>query len=110
MVVVPLKKTIETAGESRGRANGTTSLAGMAAAGALAAGSILFVTGKRRAGLVTALSGAALAMLDQHELVGAWWDALPGCLSRMQNVLGRAQAAVEDLTEQGEKLRRALGK
>ncbi len=110
MVVVPLKKTSETESEGRARRSEPLSAAGMAAVGALAASGILFVAGKRRAGLVTALAGTALAMLDQREVVGAWWNALPGRLSEMQSVLGRAQTAIEDLTEQGEKLRRALGK
>jgi len=79
-----------------------------AAAGTLAASGALLVTGKRRAGLATAVAGAALAMLDQKEIVGKWWNALPGQLDQIQGMLGRAQAAVEDLSVQGEKLRRVL--
>ena len=110
MAVVPMKKTVATENNGAARAGEPLSLAGMAAAGALAASGILFVTGRRRAGLVTALSGAALAMLDQHEVVGAWWNALPSRLSEIQRVVGRAQSAIEDLTEQGEKLRQVLGR
>ena len=80
-----------------------------AAAGTLAASGALLVTGKRRAGLVTAITGAVLAMLDQQEVVSAWWNALPGYLEEIQGVLGRAQTAVEDLSAQGQKLRRVLG-
>jgi hypothetical protein len=42
--------------------------------------------------------------------VSQWWNALPSCLEEMQGMLGRAQAAVEDLSVQGEKLRRVLGR
>ncbi len=81
-----------------------------AAAGTLAASGALLVTGKRRAGLVTAVTGTVLAMLDQQEVVSAWWNALPGYLEEIQGLLGRAQTAVEDLSAQGQKLRRVLGK
>jgi hypothetical protein len=82
----------------------------IAAAGTLAASGALLIAGKRRAGLATAVTGAALAMLDQQEIVSKWWNALPGHLDQIQGMLGRAQAAVEDLTVQGEKLRRILNR
>jgi hypothetical protein len=81
-----------------------------AAAGTLAASGALLVAGKRRAGLLTAVAGAALVMLDQQEVVSQWWNALPGYLEEAQGVLGRTQAAVDDLSVQGEKLRRVLGR
>jgi hypothetical protein len=82
----------------------------IAAAATLAASGALLVAGKRRAGLATAVTGAALAMLDQKEIVGKWWNALPGHLDEMQGMICRAQAAVEDLSVQGEKLRRVLNR
>jgi len=108
MVVVPLSKSASNAGGSC--ANGVKSMSWVriAAAGTLAASGVLLVAGNKRAGLVTAISGAALAMLDQPEAVSKWWNALPGYLEEMQGTLCRAQTAVEDLTVQGEKLRRVL--
>ena len=41
----------------------------MAAAGTLAASGALLIAGKRRAGLVTAMTGTALVMLDQQDVV-----------------------------------------
>ena len=81
-----------------------------AAAGTLVASGALLVAGKRRAGLLTAVAGAALVMLEQQEVVSRWWNALPVYLDEVQGTLGRAQAAVDDLSVQGEKLRRVLGK
>jgi hypothetical protein len=49
-------------------------------------------------------------MLDQPDVVSKWWNALPVYLGEMQGMLGRAQCAVEDLSVQGEKLRRVLGR
>jgi len=115
MVVVPLSKTANGAVNGLGgapRSNGANSVPWIryAAAGTLAASGALLATGKRRVGLVTAVTGAVLAMLDQEEVVNAWWNALPGYLEEVQGVLGRAQTAVEDLSAQGQKLRRVLGK
>jgi hypothetical protein len=80
------------------------------AAGALAAGSLLLVTGNRKAGLVVSATGAALAMLDQQEAVKTCWNALPGYLTEIQNLLTRVQDTVEEITAQGARLRKALGK
>ena len=111
MVVVPRSKAETGLGDapSSNRANSIPWIR-YAAACTLAASGALLVTGKRRAGLVTAVTGAALAMLDQQEVVNAWWNALPGYLEEIQGLLGRAQTAVEDLSAQGKKLRRVLGK
>jgi hypothetical protein len=108
MAVVPLKKTARNAGADCPQKANAVNLVRIAAAGTLLASGVLLVAGKRRAGLATAVTGAALAMLDQKEIVSRWWNALPGQLDEIQRVLGRTQAAVEDLSVQGEKLRRVL--
>ena len=110
MVVVPLSKSAISAGESYASGANSRHWVGMVAAGTLVASGALLVAGKRRAGLVTAVSGVALTMLDQHEVVSKWWNTLPAYLEEIQGVLCRAQTAVEDLSEQGKKLRRVLGK
>jgi hypothetical protein len=80
------------------------------AAGTLVASGVLLVTGNRRAGLAVAAAGAALAMLDQQETVKACWDALPGYLNEIQGILARVHGTVEEIAEQGARLRAALGK
>jgi hypothetical protein len=114
MVVVPLSKSVNdpelipATGESaRGERDDWLLYA---AAGTLAAGGVLLVTGNRKAGLVVAATGAALAMLDQQETVKACWDVLPGYLSEIQDLLTRVQSTVEEIAAQGAKLRAALGK
>ncbi len=109
MVVVPLSKTMTDPGvKPHAKVLKTNDWIRFAAAGTLATSGVLLVTGKHRAGLITALSGAVLVMLDQHEVVSAWWNALPGYLEEVQTLLARAQSSVEDLSEQGAKLRQVL--
>jgi hypothetical protein len=111
MAVVPLSKAADGSGAApRANVVNSTPWIRCAAAGTLAASGALLATGKRRAGLVTAVTGTVLAMLDQQEVVNAWWNALPSYLEEIQGLLGRAQTAVEDLSAQGQKLRRVLGK
>ncbi len=115
MVVVPLSNAAngaENGSVDAPRSNRANSIPWIryAAAGTLAASGALLATGKRRAGLVTAITGTVLAMFDQQEAVSACWKALPGYLDEIQGLLGRAQTAVEDLSAQGQKLRRVLGK
>ena len=109
MVVVPLAKPQENAIQAPA-SKGCNDVQWLryAAAGTLAASGALLVTGYRRAGLIAAASGVALAMLDQQDVVRAWWNMLPGFLEEMHTTLGKAQTAVEDLSAQGQKLRDLL--
>ncbi len=109
MVVVPLTQgTKEPAGEMHGQETDCTNWIRYAAAGTLAASGVLLVTGNRRLGLVTALSGATLALIDQQDAVRKFWDRVPEFLEDLQGLLGKAQTAVEDLSSQSEKLRKVL--
>jgi hypothetical protein len=109
MVVVPLAKPQENAiGAPVVQDANDVRWLRYAAAGTLAAGGALLVTGYRKAGLIAAASGVALAMLDQQDVVRAWWNMLPGFLEEMHSTLGKAQTAVEDLSAQGERLRTML--
>jgi hypothetical protein len=119
MVVVPLAKPTETQSEAPGAPSQAQAAPIVrrvpepnwlryAAAGTLAASGVLLVAGQKRAGLIVAASGAALAMLDQKEAVSAWWSMLPGFLDEMSATLGKAQTAVQDLSTQGKKMREML--
>jgi len=122
MVVVPLARGEYGSGEYESResnlsessfetreeeASGTNWIR-YAAAGTLAASGVLLVTGQRRIGLVTALSGAALALIDQQDVVRSCWDKLPEFLENLQGLLSKTQSAVEDISTQSEKLRQVL--
>ncbi|MGO8933591.1 MAG: hypothetical protein ACLPLZ_04380 [Terracidiphilus sp.] len=76
----------------------------------MAASGVLLVTGNKRLGLVTALSGAALTLIDQQDVVRKCWERLPEFLEELQGLLSKTQAAVEDVSSQSEKLRQALSK
>ncbi len=111
MVVVPLaKETKESRVAPSSSCAESAKWIRIAAASTLAASGALLVTGNRRAGLLAAVTGTALALIDQQDAVHAWWDALPGYLEEIDGLLGRAQTAVEDLSVQGQKLRHAFAK
>jgi hypothetical protein len=77
---------------------------------ALLTGSLLLLTGKRRAGLALTAAGTALAMLEHKEIVGEWWDTLPGYLDQAQRLLDQAAATIDDLSEKRDKIMALLGK
>jgi hypothetical protein len=95
-----------TAGERNSAAGEWTSYA---AGGALVAAGLLLLSGQRRAGMVAAASGTALALLGQQETLRVWWKALPGYLDDAERLLNQAQGAVEAVESQRETLRRILG-
>ena len=86
MVVVPLSKATHNASETPASTADSRRWLRMAAAGTLVASGALLIAGKRRAGLVTALTGAALVMIEQREAVSKFWNALPGYLGAIQSV------------------------
>jgi hypothetical protein len=79
-----------------------------AAGGTLVASGLLLLAGERRAGVVAAASGTALALLDQQDALHTWWDALPGYIDQVQNVLGKVQDTVNEVAVKREQLHRLL--
>jgi hypothetical protein len=82
----------------------------VAAGGSLLAGALLFFSGKHRAGLLAALAGTSLAMIDQQETVLGWWNALPGLIDEGGRILGQAQGVVDNLDTQRQKLKTLVGR
>jgi len=80
----------------------------VAACGSLIAGGLLLLSGRKRAGLVMAASGTALAMLEHEESLRGWWNALPGYIERAQYMFEQVQDVVDNVAEKSESLRRAL--
>lgn len=68
-------------------------------------GSLLLLSGRKRAGLVTTAAAAALTVLDQQDTIREWWNALPQYLDEAQRLLDQAQTTIDDLAAKREKLR-----
>jgi hypothetical protein len=109
MVVVPLSKP-DNDSETTPKAAESESMnwIGFAAGGALVAGGLLLLAGERRAGMVAAASGTALAMLNEKETLHSWWNALPGYIDQVQRVLNQVQVTVDEVDSKRESLRRIL--
>jgi hypothetical protein len=82
----------------------------VAAGGSLLVGGFLLLTGQRRAGMVAAASGTALALLDQQETLRSWWTLIPGYVDEVQQIIGRVQGVVEDIAAKRESLQQVLAK
>ena len=109
MVVLPLqKKASEARLETAAGQDEERNLVGCAAGVSLIAGGLLLLAGRRRAGLVAASAGAALAMLDQKQTVRSWWHTLPSYIDEVQRTLGMVQNAVNDMAAKRETLHRIL--
>jgi hypothetical protein len=83
---------------------------GFAAGGSLVGAGLLLLAGERRAGMVAAATGTALAMLDQKETLHSWWIALPDYIDQVQEVLGKVQDTVNEVAAKREALRRVLAR
>jgi hypothetical protein len=81
-----------------------------AAGGALVAAGVLLVTGHRRAGLVAAAGGTALALASQQERLSVWWEALPGYIDSAQQLLNQVQSTLDAVEDQRSTLRRILAR
>jgi hypothetical protein len=111
MVVVPLSQPeIEMNHVSQASSDEESSWAMFAAAGSLVAGGLLLLTGNRKAGTVAATAGATLLLLDQQDLLRKWWNAIPRHIENVQNVLGKVQASVDEVSAQRDKLHRIFNR
>jgi hypothetical protein len=79
-----------------------------AAGASLIAGGCLLLTGRRRAGMVMAASGTAMAALDQQDTLRRWWAALPSYVENAQSMVEKTQDVLQGLTEKAETVRRTL--
>ena len=77
-------------------------------AGALIAGAVLLATGKRKAGIALTAVGATAALLEDTESTKEIWDSIPTYIESGQQVLGRIERFVEDIAEQGERVRKMI--
>ena len=91
--------------ESSSESNHEKEWMGAAVGGTLLLGSVLLLSGKRRAGLLVTAAGTALALLEEQETVRAWWNALPEYLDGAQRLLNQAQTTIDDLSAKRDRLR-----
>ena len=111
MEVVPImKKNPNVQGEAKAPGNVSAEWTGIVASGALIAGGLLLLAGKKRLGTVVAASGAALALLEEQEAIRQFWEQLPGYIDEAQHLADRVQGTVEDLAVKRANLRRILAK
>jgi hypothetical protein len=111
MVILPLTKSKSNSTTTPGASEqAPMSWVGFAAGGTLVAAGLLLLAGERKAGMVAAASGTALAMLDQPETLHSWWALLPGYIDQVQRVVGQVQEKVEEVSVRREALRQALAK
>jgi hypothetical protein len=80
------------------------------AAGALVAGAILLVGGKRKAALITAAAGTTLAFLSEPNAARECWESIPRYLKNTQHFLGKVEGIVEEIAEQGKRAKNLLPK
>jgi hypothetical protein len=82
----------------------------IAAGGSLIVGGFLLLTGQRRAGMIAAASGTALALLSQQDTLSSWWRVLPGYVDQVQRMIGQVQGRVEAMAAKRESLQQVLVK
>jgi len=111
MVVLPLpNRTNEPEVEPAAEQEKELNWAGYAAGVSLVAGGLLLLSGRRRAGMVAASAGTALALLDQQETLRSWWHRLPSYIDEVQRTLSQVQNAVNDVAAKRETLHRILSR
>lgn len=78
------------------------------AAGSLLVSALLLITGRRKSGLAIAAAGATVALLENPEAVREVWHSMPRYVRAGQDFLVRVEEFVEQLDQQGIRLRKIL--
>ena len=87
-----------------------TCLTRAVAGASLVAGAILLGRGERAAGLSLAAAGTLIALLEDPKAAADLWKGLPGYIDAGQGLLTRLEKFVEELGEQGNRIRVLLAK
>jgi hypothetical protein len=96
-VIEPIQSSLSKAPWTRG-----------VAAGSLVAGAVLLLTGRRKSALAVAAAGAAVALLENPDMVRDAWEAMPRLIRNGQDFLARAEEFIEELEKQGIHLRKVV--
>jgi len=111
MVVVPLSKPAnDSAMTPEAQESDAMNWVGFAAGGTLVTAGLLLLAGERRAGMVAAASGTALALLDEQKTLITWWNALPDYIDQVQRMLDQVQNTINEVEVKREALRRVLAR
>jgi hypothetical protein len=78
------------------------------AAGSLVAGALLLIAGRRKSALAVSAAGAAVALLENPEIVRDAWNAMPRVIRSGQDFLVRIEDFVEELNKQSQHIRKVL--
>jgi alpha-beta hydrolase superfamily lysophospholipase len=78
------------------------------AAGSLITGAVLLITGRRKSALAVAAAGAAVALLENPDMVRDAWESMPRLVRTSQDFLSRIEEFVEELNKQGIRLRKVI--
>jgi hypothetical protein len=78
------------------------------AAGSFVVGALLLIAGRRKSALAVSAAGAAVALLENPEIVRDAWNALPRLVRSGQDFLVRIEDFVEELNKQGQHLRKVI--
>ncbi|MGB9029870.1 MAG: hypothetical protein WCC27_07100 [Acidobacteriaceae bacterium] len=78
------------------------------AAGSLVVGALLLITGRRKSALAVSAAGAAVALLENPDIVRDAWNSMPRMVRASQDFLVRIEDFVEELNKQGVRVRKVL--
>jgi hypothetical protein len=78
------------------------------AAGSLVVGALLLITGRRKSALAVSAAGAAVALLENPDIVREAWASMPRMVRASQDFLVRIEDFVEELNKQGGRIRKVL--
>jgi hypothetical protein len=78
------------------------------AAGSLVVGALLLISGRRKSALAVSAAGAAVALLENPDIVREAWASMPRMVRASQDFLVRIEDFVEELNKQGGRIRKVV--
>ncbi len=78
------------------------------AAGSLVVGALLLLSGRRKSALAISAAGAAVALLENPDIVRDAWNSMPRLVRTGQDFLVRVEDFVEELNKQGKHIREVI--
>ena len=78
------------------------------AAGSLVVGALLLISGRRKSALAISAAGAAVALLENPEIVRDAWNSMPRLVRTGQDFLVRIEDFMGEINKKGQHLRKVI--
>jgi hypothetical protein len=110
MNLIPIPSQIEQIEEKVREVSADVPWTRALAISTLVTSACLLIAGKRKSSMLAAAAGTALLVAEDPDGVRRFWNQVPDYVRKGEEFLGRVEGFVEQVAEQGDRVRKVLNR